>query len=586
MNILSESETRSFSQFLDSFADSPSSRPPSTASATPSQPFSGVPQPPDPAFGRLAGIGRLSDVGGIAPLGGWAPPGGLRRAQPRLQGRSSQISSAPYGGMTGSELEGSAGAKPAPFPPHPAFSQPYYASSPDHSTLTMPPAQPYPVAPQTHSLPSSSRHVLHSSASFASPLPLGFSPLSSSYPPASASSARPVKSSAIEHQRRARMAQQAAELEAMLGQRHNGEIEEQEEESLDSPPVKRAKNGEGWSVRDTVPLVQEREAGQHLPSAVSGTTASVSPVNTFAPPAPAPSSPRTRTSARIGSGDPLPLSAVTQKRKAPASMSKRQTGRSASTLEVEAEDDAAPSSNSNPGPARTPSIIPLAPNRTTIPRTSYRSTFNLSPSPPTPAASTSTNGGKPAPLTAAQKKANHIASEQKRRTSIRAGYDKLSLVVPTLHAAVEEYEARLAAASRGGGSGGGKRGKVKGETKMGALMGGIEIGGEKVDGRAGPKSEAVVLSKTVEHLRDLLSRRAALLSRLSDAHALAEERSVDLSAVPPAGAPRAPQIAGEWDEPWEGWMEEGILMALGLAQGGEGTKGNALKAEDGEEEYE
>ncbi|KAJ1932674.1 Transcription factor, partial [Linderina pennispora] len=35
-------------------------------------------------------------------------------------------------------------------------------------------------------------------------------------------------------------------------------------------------------------------------------------------------------------------------------------------------------------------------------------------------------------LTEEEKKANHIASEQKRRQNIRAGYDQLIQIVPTL----------------------------------------------------------------------------------------------------------------------------------------------------------
>lgn len=95
-------------------------------------------------------------------------------------------------------------------------------------------------------------------------------------------------------------------------------------------------------------------------------------------------------------------------------------------------------------------------------------------------------GGPKVALTEEQKRANHIASEQKRRTAIRSAYDELCNVVPSLRAAVKEYEERL--------------NKVHGsaavtDTVAGALTGGIEIGGEKVDGRAGPKSEAVVLGK-------------------------------------------------------------------------------------------
>jgi hypothetical protein len=35
------------------------------------------------------------------------------------------------------------------------------------------------------------------------------------------------------------------------------------------------------------------------------------------------------------------------------------------------------------------------------------------------------------------------------------------------------------------------------QTVAGVLTGGIEVGGEKIDGRAGPRSEAVVLAKSM-----------------------------------------------------------------------------------------
>jgi hypothetical protein len=92
-------------------------------------------------------------------------------------------------------------------------------------------------------------------------------------------------------------------------------------------------------------------------------------------------------------------------------------------------------------------------------------------------------------LTPAQKRANHIASEQKRRAAIRQGYDALCNAVPSLRAAVAEFEERLKRVK------GNKRKRGEDTSMGGALAGGIEIGGEKIDGRAGPRSEAVVLGK-------------------------------------------------------------------------------------------
>lgn len=98
--------------------------------------------------------------------------------------------------------------------------------------------------------------------------------------------------------------------------------------------------------------------------------------------------------------------------------------------------------------------------------------------------------GKAMPLTEEQKRANHIMSEQRRRTAIRAAYDELCNVVPALRAAVEEYEERLQRVA-------GDKAATSGEGGVaGVLTGGIEVGGEKIDGRAGPKSEAVVLAKS------------------------------------------------------------------------------------------
>ena len=115
-------------------------------------------------------------------------------------------------------------------------------------------------------------------------------------------------------------------------------------------------------------------------------------------------------------------------------------------------------------------------------------------------------------LTEAQKKANHIASEQKRRTAIRSAYDDLCTIVPALKAAIQEYDERLnklhgfhhhlavAAANQDvkDGEEAVQRPKTLQTplTVAGVLTGGIEVGGEKVDGRAGPKSEAVVLGQS------------------------------------------------------------------------------------------
>jgi hypothetical protein len=91
-------------------------------------------------------------------------------------------------------------------------------------------------------------------------------------------------------------------------------------------------------------------------------------------------------------------------------------------------------------------------------------------------------GTKPALLTASQKKANHIQSEQKRRANIRRGYEALCETIPALREAIRAEEE----ASSGLGSGGKKR----------RTRGRVGEDGEKIDGRAGPRSENIVLAKS------------------------------------------------------------------------------------------
>lgn len=138
--------------------------------------------------------------------------------------------------------------------------------------------------------------------------------------------------------------------------------------------------------------------------------------------------------------------------------------------------------------------------------------------------STSASGGgghKPPLLSTSQKKANHIQSEQKRRANIRRGYEALCEIVPALREAIraEEEAERLALAEletpgagpanvNAGSSEDGNalpsnpnagtaaalaRKKARGKAVAAAF--GVEEG-EKVDGRAGPRSEAVVLQKS------------------------------------------------------------------------------------------
>jgi hypothetical protein len=95
-------------------------------------------------------------------------------------------------------------------------------------------------------------------------------------------------------------------------------------------------------------------------------------------------------------------------------------------------------------------------------------------------------------LSPSQKKANHIQSEQKRRANIRRGYEALCETVPALREAIKEEEAMALAANDDSRSGGVA---MKGRGKRGRGRGKLEDG-EKIDGRAGPRSENVVLSKS------------------------------------------------------------------------------------------
>jgi len=167
------------------------------------------------------------------------------------------------------------------------------------------------------------------------------------------------------------------------------------------------------------------------------------------------------------------------------------------------------------------------------------STSTRKPSPPlTNAAASSSSGPTPPPpskaslLTPSQKKLNHIQSEQKRRANIRRGYDALCDVVPTLRDAIRAEEALCVNSGKKRG-----RGRLLGED------------GEKLDGRAGPRSESVVLQKTIEYMTELLDTRSDLLERLQRARA----------AIPP-GHPAL--MTGPEQRPWERIWNGGVGLPL------------------------
>ena len=96
---------------------------------------------------------------------------------------------------------------------------------------------------------------------------------------------------------------------------------------------------------------------------------------------------------------------------------------------------------------------------------------------------------KPTLLSPSQKKANHIQSEQKRRANIRRGYEALCETVPSLREAIREEEEQEQMSNSGSGT------RKKTRTKKGAKDG-DERDKDRLDGRAGPRSENVVLSKS------------------------------------------------------------------------------------------
>ncbi|KAF9267971.1 hypothetical protein L218DRAFT_854748 [Marasmius fiardii PR-910] len=121
--------------------------------------------------------------------------------------------------------------------------------------------------------------------------------------------------------------------------------------------------------------------------------------------------------------------------------------------------------------------------------------------------STSGTTTKSSLLSPSQKKANHIQSEQKRRANIRRGYEALCETVPALREAIRQEETQQTSGVDGSkGSVKARRGRGRGKVDEGT--------GEKIDGRAGPRSENIVLSKTIEYINELLKDRETLLGRL------------------------------------------------------------------------
>lgn len=96
-------------------------------------------------------------------------------------------------------------------------------------------------------------------------------------------------------------------------------------------------------------------------------------------------------------------------------------------------------------------------------------------------------------LSASQKRANHIQSEQKRRANIRRGYEALCEAVPALKEAIRKEDEEAAAMLANAGSGSSRNAVRKKKAKN------TNDDGEKIDGRAGPRSENIVLQKSRQH---------------------------------------------------------------------------------------
>ncbi|CCM03100.1 uncharacterized protein FIBRA_05220 [Fibroporia radiculosa] len=140
---------------------------------------------------------------------------------------------------------------------------------------------------------------------------------------------------------------------------------------------------------------------------------------------------------------------------------------------------------------------------------------------------------KPALLSPSQKRANHIQSEQKRRANIRRGYESLCAAVPALREAIALEEA---SANTEGDSAGvkGKRKRKKGD----------ENG---LDGRAGPKSENVVLAKTIDYIKSLIADKETLLAHYQTARAkLSQDHpALSVTSTDEHGIPL-------WERQWNG----------------------------------
>ncbi|KAH9453010.1 hypothetical protein Pst134EB_016949 [Puccinia striiformis f. sp. tritici] len=163
---------------------------------------------------------------------------------------------------------------------------------------------------------------------------------------------------------------------------------------------------------------------------------------------------------------------------------------------------------------------------------------------------------KPGLLSQEQKRANHIASEQKRRAAIRQGYSRLCMIVPSLRVPIEGVM----------NGGGGENGVIRQQEPQSTISRQSEddsptlvehdsnspaIGQEDNKSvaaskrkrnksvtqdlqlnRSGARSEAVVLAKTVEYLRELEGDRKRYLENLTQLKSIARSKGISIRSAP------------------------------------------------------
>ncbi|KAH9448387.1 hypothetical protein Pst134EA_027699 [Puccinia striiformis f. sp. tritici] len=181
---------------------------------------------------------------------------------------------------------------------------------------------------------------------------------------------------------------------------------------------------------------------------------------------------------------------------------------------------------------------------------------------------------KPGLLSQEQKRANHIASEQKRRAAIRQGYSRLCMIVPSLRVRQQEQQSTIS-----------RQSEDDSPTLVEQDLNSPAIGREDNNSvaaskrkrnksatqdlqlnQSGARSEAVVLAKTVEYLRELEGDRKGYLENLNRLKSIARSKGISLRSAP-RGARRS-------------------SIKENLTEAGEARYQPALKVEMGEEEEE